>query len=334
MLASFVSEMVKICSALLSKNNGHTEFLLDIKNFRLFHSYLLKISHSEESSEAGPQYDHQTDLQNQVKNYVLDKDGRKVGARRLDDYLVNDSKFKNSATRLAAALNFIDVKILNLKHRKDRWESIKQHLIDLKFPNVEGCRFDAIYVQEYGELACSRSHLKLMVEYLCESEKPYLMVLEDDFRFTVQPDVIAQTLEWFFSDEKIDVFMMNCSNFVFGSDAQKISNLREYKSKRVLLSSSMAGFVVRRHHVSELIKVLLESINSHENLRHVYENVCKRGQKASLRPVLDMICNDRVWIKLQTAHRYHTVVPSVGMTVPSFSDIEKCHVNYERMENR
>ena len=63
--------------------------------------------------------------------------------------------------------------------------------------------------------------------------------------------------------------MMNCSNFVLESDAQKISNLREYKSKRVLLSSSMAGFVVRRHHVSELIKVLLESINSHENLRHV-----------------------------------------------------------------
>ena len=67
-----------------------------------------------------------------------------------------------------------------------------------------------------------------MVEYLCESEKPYLMVLEDDFRFTVQPDIIAQTLEWFLSNEKIDVFMMNCSNFVLESDAQNINKTQEY----------------------------------------------------------------------------------------------------------
>ena len=106
MLASFVSEMVKICSALLSKNNGHTEFLIDVKNFRLFHSYLSKISHSTDSSEVNPQYGHQTDLQNQVKNYCLDKDGRKVGARRLDDYLVNGSKFKNSADEISCSSKF------------------------------------------------------------------------------------------------------------------------------------------------------------------------------------------------------------------------------------
>lgn len=333
-LVSFVSEMEKICSALLSKNNEYTQTLTDVEDLRLFYSYLSTVLHSTDPSEVNPQRGHQPDSQNQLENYCLDKDGKKVGAGRSDDYLVFGSEFKNSAESLVAALKHIDVKILNLKHREDRWDAIQQHLTDLKFPNVEDCRFDGIYVEEYGELACSRSHLKLMVEYLCESEKPYLMVLEDDFRFTVQSDIIAKTLEWFLSDEKIDVFMMNCSNFVFGSDAQNISKIQEYKSKRVLLSSSMAGFVVRRRHVSELIKVLLDSINSHENLRHVYENVCKRGQKASFRPVLDMICNDRVWIKLQTAHRYHTVVPSVGMTVPSFSDIEKCHVNYERMENR
>lgn len=333
-LASFVSEMKKICSALLSKNSDHTQTLIDVEDLRLFNSYLSNVLHSTHSSEVNPQYGHQPDSQNQVKNYCLDKDGKKVGAGRSDDYLVFGSELKNSAESLVAALKHVDVKILNLKHREDRWEAIQQHLTDLKFPNVEDCRFDAIYVEEYGELACSRSHLKLMVEYLCESEKPYLMVLEDDFRFTVQPDIIAQTLEWFLSNEKIDVFMMNCSNFVLESDAQNISKTEEYKSKRVLLSSSMAGFVVRRRHVSELIKVLLESINAHENLRHVYENVCKSGKKASLRSVLDMICNDRVWIKLQAAHHYHTVVPSVGMTVPSFSDIEKCHVNYERMENR
>ena len=43
---------------------------------------------------------------------------------------------------------------------------------------------------------------RIMVEYLCESEKPYLMVLEDDFRFTVQPDII-KNVGMVSSDEKL-----------------------------------------------------------------------------------------------------------------------------------
>jgi GR25 family glycosyltransferase involved in LPS biosynthesis len=168
-----------------------------------------------------------------------------------------------------------------------------------------------------------------MTEYLCTSEKPYLMILEDDFRFKPKADEINEILHWFMDKSRGDVLMMNCSCAMLVPDGNSEG---EYTVNRVLSSNSMAGFVIKRGHVRELIGVLLDSLRSHESVGHIYQNLKSQGRREAFRPILNMICNDRVWVNLQTSHRYLTLTPSIGSTVESYSDIESRTVNYRHME--
>lgn len=223
----------------------------------------------------------------------------------------------------------IEIKIINLKHRTDRWAGIKEHLDELGFEAIDDYRFEAVGVEGFGELGCTRSHLMALTEYMCRSEKPYLMILEDDFRFKANAHELTEVLNWFMGESQGDVLMMNCSCAMLAPDG---CSHGKYTVSRVISSNSMAGFVIKRSHVRELIGALLDSLRSHESVGHIYKHLKSQGRRESFRPILNMICNDRIWVSLQTSHRYLTVTPSVGSTVESYSDIESRHVNYRHME--
>ena len=228
-------------------------------------------------------------------------------------------------------LDSVEIKIINLEHRNDRWAHIKSHLESFGFLNASQYRFEAIGVPGFGELGCTKSHLLAMTEYLCKSEKPFLMILEDDFRFKQSPAEVTKVMSWFVNEKPGDVLMLNCSCAMTSPTEIRIG---ANQVNRVLSSNSMAGFLVERSHVSKIISVLLDSLASHENMRDIYLALKAAGRREAFRPILNMICNDRVWIKLQTSCRYLTVSPSIGSTIESYSDIESRHVSYSHLENQ
>ena len=264
-----------------------------------------------------------------VKERSLRWNPRPMGRAKLQsasNQFANSSQYPISITSFEELL---EIKIINLTHRHDRWFGIKSHLEELGFMHLDDYRFEAIGVDGFGELGATRSHLLAMTEYLCKSEKPFLMILEDDFRFKVGTDEFIKTLSWFMDRSQGDVFMMNCSCAMLKSEGLSEG---KYAVHRVLSSNSMAGFIVRRAHVRELIGVLLDSLRSHESVGGIYQELKSKGQRESFRPILHMICNDRVWVKLQTSHRYLTLTPSIGSTIESYSDIESRHVDYRHLE--
>lgn len=260
------------------------------------------------------------------------KDCQQVFGDKVDELQKVSSERSLSDEGALSILDIVEIKIVNLKSRVDRWDGIQAHLVDLGFEDVDQMRFDAIGVDGFGELGCTRSHLLALTEFLCRSDKPFVMILEDDFRFKGLSADIAKAISWFVHDSDGDVFMMNCSCAITQPQPEVIAN--KFRVNRVLSSNSMAGFIVRRNHVREVIHALIESLRSHESIGSIYLDLKAKGNREQFRPILNMICNDRVWVKLQTSCRYLSLTPSIGSTIASYSDIEACHVDYRIMENQ
>ena len=79
------------------------------------------------------------------------------------------------------AMKSVCVKIINLAHRTDRRNECLEELNNLDYGETHNIFFDAKLSQNSGELGCAISHAMALSEFLFYDERPFALILEDDF---------------------------------------------------------------------------------------------------------------------------------------------------------
>ena len=190
---------------------------------------------------------------------------------------------------------------INLNKRSDRREEIENELN--KF-GLEYERFEAIDVPHFGQLGCAISHLSVLK---IAKERGYknILILEDDFTFTVTKDEFENQLNSFFnSNINYNVCMLSYNLIKHTESNYKFL----FKALDVQTTS---GYIVNSNYYDKLINIF------EPNIQFLAES--KRT---------DLYSVDVVWKKLQPNDDWFCFINRIGIQRPSYSDIEYSFVEY------
>ena len=193
---------------------------------------------------------------------------------------------------------------INIEHRTDRRNEIEG---ELKQYGLIGERYNAIYIQNGGGcLGCSYSHLNVL-KIARERGYKNVLILEDDFKFTVSKEELEEGLNHLFSlPFQFDVCML-------GYNLQNGTIVDEYPFlTKVYEAQTASAYLVNQSMYDKLIAVyewavpLLESTGEHWNY----------------------IC-DQSWKSLQPDSHWYCFTTRMGIQRPSYSDCGNQYVIYE-----
>lgn len=202
---------------------------------------------------------------------------------------------------------------INLDHRRDRWNAGVKNRIDLGYSQESFRKFSAI-PEEFGGLGCAESHLLALTELYTRSKSNYLMILEDDFRFSVAQDELEHRVSEF--EEMVpgwDVILLNGTLVRLKAGG--------YKTLRpVFECHSTAGYIVRKEYAPRVMGIFLKSV---EYLK-MYHNAPKGEVRSYLHSKFAI---DVMWKQLQWKDRWFIGDPSFGCTESGYSDIEGAYMD-------
>jgi hypothetical protein len=195
---------------------------------------------------------------------------------------------------------------INLDYREDRRQEIEREIerFGLK-ERVE--RFSGIRVPEQGILGCTQSHLAVLK---LAKERGYknILILEDDFEFTISKSELENNLSTFFeSGIEYDVCMIS----------YLLQNLEEnvegcHLIGRVLKAQTASGYLVNANYYDKLIEL--------------YEWAC---------PLLEttkahwLYANDQCWKILQNQDKWYYFKDRFGKQRASYSDNSMTFMDYD-----
>ena len=190
---------------------------------------------------------------------------------------------------------------INLEKRSDRKKEIEEELNNFNLPFE---RFEAIETSGFGILGCGKSHLAVLK---LAKERGYknILILEDDFTFTVSKEKFENNLSHFFS-ENIDYDVCMISYYLNNYVDSKYDFL--YK---VLDGQTASGYIVNEKYYDKLIDLyeyampLLETTREHWNY-----------------------ANDQIWKKLQPNDNWYSFIEKIGKQRASYSDNSESFQDY------
>jgi len=194
---------------------------------------------------------------------------------------------------------------INLDYRQDRKEEIEKEIQKMDLTDKTE-RFSAIRVAELGILGCTKSHLAVLK---LAKERGYknVLVLEDDFEFTISKSEFEQNLSTFF-DSRIDYDVCMISYLL-----QKFEE-NETESPyigRVLEAQTASGYLVKAEYYDKMIEL--------------YEWAC---------PLLEttkahwLYANDQCWKSLQIKDNWFYFKKRFGKQRASYSDNSMTFMDY------
>lgn len=206
---------------------------------------------------------------------------------------------------------------INLDHRRDRKkEFLKQafRYFDKEFL-FRMKRLPAVS-HERGYVGCARSHVAILNEAI-EKNYQHVLIMEDDFQFTMSPEEVETCLRDFFTSPYASSYKvcMLASNLYAYSEVKDASFLC-----RVHKARTASGYLIHRPFMETLrdcFQECAERLAMGEDVRHHYE-------KWSI---------DTVWWKYQIpqeGHGFYAFSPRLGLQRASYSDIEKRFVDYRK----
>jgi glycosyl transferase family 25 len=190
---------------------------------------------------------------------------------------------------------------INLDKRTDRKEFIENELNNFL---LDYERFPAVFNTE-GIVGCTQSHLNVL-KLAKERNYKNILILEDDFTFTVSKDVFEQQLTLFF-DSNIDYDVCMIS---FLLNSGEISTEHTFLTK-IFEAQTASGYIVNSKYLDKLINLyeyslpLLIETNKHW-----------------------LYCNDQCWKSLQKTDNWFCFTERFGIQRDGFSDNSKCFVAY------
>jgi glycosyl transferase family 25 len=185
---------------------------------------------------------------------------------------------------------------INLAHRSDRKEQVEKELSI--FPPEKIVRFDAIKHDE-GGIGCSLSHAAVL-ELAIQNNWKNVLIVEDDLQWT-NFEKASQLLENLVRNP-FDVIMLSGYFVSYNTETYKLNK-----------SSATTAYLVNNHYFQTLLANFKEGV---ELLKTDYNNGNYRA--------------DIYWNHLQKKDNWYIVMPQMCSQRPSFSDIEKCSVDYTK----
>jgi GR25 family glycosyltransferase involved in LPS biosynthesis len=204
--------------------------------------------------------------------------------------------------------HFIDrIFYINLDRRTDRFAEIQE---ELQKYGLDAERFSAI-PHAQGIVGCGYSHLSVMK---IAKDRGYknILILEDDFMFSVSKDTLEERLAYFFTHvrtEDYDVCMLSYQNAVkeeLGADSSGAAYLSKLKE-----ASNASAYIINGAYLDTLIALyehalpLLESTGEHWNY-----------------------ANDQVWKQLQRRDRWFAFTQKLGIQRAGYSDNSNRFMDY------
>jgi len=183
---------------------------------------------------------------------------------------------------------------INLEHRTDRRQEIESELSI--FPSEKIQRFNAIK-ENFGALGCTKSHIAVLEMAISEGWSNYL-VIEDDGMWS-NFDKSYPILESL-SKNPYDVIVLGAVVPVYDKITYKLQK-----------SQTTTSFLVNKHYYKTLL-----------------QNFKDGAHGLTLTRSPPMYALDMYWQRIQARDNWYLVAPSLVVQRPSYSDIEKKHVDY------
>jgi GR25 family glycosyltransferase involved in LPS biosynthesis len=208
----------------------------------------------------------------------------------------------------------IHLKVINLKHRTDRRADCAGELSKLGIDASDEIFFDAKAMPDLGALGCALSHGKALADYIFADEKPFALILEDDFSIR-DPDTFVRTIDSFCSQDFLwDVFLLGHNSAV------PIEPTHFGTACRTINAQTTSGYLVGRQYAIKLIECFFRSA---ELLRRY--NYLPEPNKTISRSFFSC---DILWKELQVKDRFVVPLPSLIVQRASYSDVENRNVDY------
>ena len=198
---------------------------------------------------------------------------------------------------------------INLEHRIDRREEIERELARMDLTD-KAERFEATYIKEQGILGCTISHMEAIRLAKTRGYKNVL-ILEDDFEFLLEKDIVESRLETFFRSKlgrNYDVCMLG-----FGLVRESENSIEEcVLVKRVIEAQNAAAYIVQEKYYDVIIEL--------------YERIIPllRETKAHW-----LYANDQAWKILQENDRWYHFIERFGKQRAGYSDNSCEYMDYE-----
>ena len=193
---------------------------------------------------------------------------------------------------------------INLEHRSDRLEHVKE---ELKKIGVEGERVNAVKLAQ-GAIGCTMSHIKC-IELAKTRNWPHVFICEDDITFT-NPSLFLENIKKFHENKDIiwDVLIIG------GNNVPPYQKVQPYCA-RVLNCQTTTGYIVK----SDFYDVLID--NFKEGVQKLMKNPANKREFAI----------DMYWKRLQMQYYWYMIMPATVTQYENYSDIEDRNMSYDRL---
>lgn len=206
----------------------------------------------------------------------------------------------------------IKIDVINLEHRVDRFELVKQSMKQILDLNINDVNFfKAIYMPENGMMGCALSHFSILANFLKETKYDYQIVFEDDIVFRKcfnLKDLI----------EKLNSNARNYDLFQFASWNHVIIDDHQEDIVRICNSVTASGYLIKRNFAPTLLDCFGRSINL---LKKYYSE-----SPDQMRFVMENFTIDQLWKPIQLTHNFVTTIPTYGHQRAGYSDIHKRNI--------
>lgn len=184
----------------------------------------------------------------------------------------------------------LPVIFINLNYRKDRLDHIVSHLKHYEFKNLY--RYNAHNVPKNGHLGCAKSHLG-SIEYAQQNQWQQVLILEDDFQFTVdaaQVHIILQKIQDLKYKWQI-ILLTHC----FGTESKTQFGFLN----QIVGGRTSSGYLVHINYYPVLIKLFQSCI---DNMTEKHTSI--QG--------FEPMALDQQWCKLQEKDTWFVTNPKLG----------------------
>lgn len=201
---------------------------------------------------------------------------------------------------------YIDVVYyINLDHRTDRNTQLLNELSKTDITQDKIKRTSAIRDINNGALGCSKSHIKVLQQFI-NSNYTNCLILEDDFGFSQNSNIINDLFNKFFNSKiNYDVIMLSSNTLKEKSTKYNFIN-------KIIDAQTTSGYIVTKQFAPLLLQNYIEGTNL--------------LQETSNKPMYSI---DIHWKKLQPKNNWYVFNPKIGYQIESYSDIENKTINYK-----
>lgn len=212
------------------------------------------------------------------------------------------NKYENYTQR--NAFDNIDAVIyINLDHRKDRKKQIEHELKRMGVSKNKIIRLPAVYEEYNGHLGCSKSHNKVM-NMIQNTNYNTVLVIEDDFIFTVDKETLHMKLNHFFDTFKDD---WDACHLTASYKSTDYIDKHIHKCKSAMTSSAYIVNNKKKTFIEKLKESFEDSIDKlTRNMEEVFK---KEGKKKITQNGAALNQN---WGDLQKESKWYIFMPYLG----------------------